>query len=232
MGNFDLKRPRAVLLDRDGTLVVDVPYNGDPDRVVPAATAREAVDRLRRAQVAVAVVSNQSGIARGLVTAEQVAAVNARVEALLGPLGPFLVCPHGPDDGCGCRKPAPGLLVQAAAALGVAPAECAMVGDIGADVAAGLAAGARPVLVSTAATRPEEIDAAPEVAPTLLAAVERLLGPEQTGPALERGSATTGGAGRPRTARATRAGTPARPPGPGDAADRRAVPAGVNGAPR
>ncbi len=178
-----------MLLDRDGTLVVDVPYNGDPGRVVPAPTAREAVDRLRREQVATAVVSNQSGIARGLVSQEQVDAVNARVRELLGPLGPFLVCPHGPDDGCVCRKPAPGLLLQAAATLGVAPHECAMVGDIGADVHAGLAAGARAVLVPTAATRPEEVDAAPEVAPTLLAAVERLLGTAEPGLAVPVGGA-------------------------------------------
>ena len=98
--------PAAVLLDRDGTLVEDVPYNGDPDRVRPLPGVRAALDRLRAAGVPLAVVSNQSGIARGRLTRAQVDAVNARVEALLGPLGPWLVCPHGPDDGCACRKPA------------------------------------------------------------------------------------------------------------------------------
>ncbi|HVM41402.1 MAG TPA: HAD-IIIA family hydrolase, partial [Acidimicrobiia bacterium] len=68
--------PRAVLFDRDGTLVVDVPYNGDPDRVVPAPGAKEAVERLRQAGVATAVISNQSGVARGLITADDVARVN------------------------------------------------------------------------------------------------------------------------------------------------------------
>jgi histidinol-phosphate phosphatase family protein len=170
------RRPDAVLLDRDGTLVVDVPYNGDPERVVPVAGARRAVDRLRAAGVRTAVVTNQSGIARGLLTPREVAAVNARVERLLGPLGPWLVCPHGPDHGCGCRKPRPGLVLEAAARLGVAPGRCALIGDIGADVQAATAAGARAVLVPNERTRPDEVAAAPETAATLEDAVELLLG--------------------------------------------------------
>jgi D-glycero-D-manno-heptose 1,7-bisphosphate phosphatase len=121
-------------------------------------------------------VSNQSGIARGLLTPAQVDAVNARIEALLGPLGPWAVCPHGPDDGCACRKPRPGLVLDAARTLGVEPSECAVIGDIGADVQAARAAGARAVLVPTPVTRPEEIAAAPEVATDLDAAVTLLLG--------------------------------------------------------
>jgi histidinol-phosphate phosphatase family protein len=168
-------RPAAVLFDRDGTLVHDVPYNGDPGLVEPMPGAREALDRLRAAGVPTAVVSNQSGVARGLLTRGQVDAVNARVEEVLGPLGPFLVCEHGPDDGCGCRKPAPGMVLAAAQALGVEPSGCALIGDIGADVGAALAAGARPVLVPTPVTRRDEVEAAPEVAPDLLAAVALLL---------------------------------------------------------
>jgi histidinol-phosphate phosphatase family protein len=170
------RRPDAVLLDRDGTLVVDVPYNGDPARVQPMPGARAALDRLRAAGVRLAVVSNQSGIARGLVTAGDVAAVNRRVEELLGPVGPWVVCPHGPDDGCACRKPAPGLVLEAAARLGVDPGRCAVVGDIGADVEAARAAGARGVLVPTPRTRPEEVRCAPERAADLAGAVDLLLG--------------------------------------------------------
>jgi D-glycero-D-manno-heptose 1,7-bisphosphate phosphatase len=169
-------RPAAVLFDRDGTLVRDVPYNGDPARVEPMPGARKAIDRLRRGGIAVGVVSNQSGVARGLVTMEEVEAVNRRVDELLGPLDPWVVCPHGPDDGCGCRKPAPGLIRRAAGALGVEPERCAVVGDIGSDVEAARAAGARAVLVPTMRTRPEEIEAAPEVARDLEQAVELLLG--------------------------------------------------------
>jgi histidinol-phosphate phosphatase family protein len=193
-------RSRAVLFDRDGTLVADVPYNGDPDRVVPMPGAREALARLRAAGVATAVVSNQSGVARGRLSPEQVEAVNRRVEELLGPLGPWLVCPHGPDDGCRCRKPAPGLVEAAAGALGVETGDCVVIGDIGADVEAALAAGARAVLVPTTATRPEEVAAAPTVAPDLTAAVDLLLGPAAggpDGPAAELAAgAAGGGAGR------------------------------------
>jgi len=168
-------RPDAVLFDRDGTLVVDVPYNGDPARVEPIPGAAAAIARLRAAGVPTAVVSNQSGIARGLLSDTQVRAVNARIEELLGPLGPWTWCPHGPDEGCGCRKPAPGLILRAAARLGVDPARCIVIGDIGADVQAARAAGARGILVPTPVTRPEEIAAAPEVAPDLPSAIDRVL---------------------------------------------------------
>jgi histidinol-phosphate phosphatase family protein len=168
--------PKAVLFDRDGTLVADVPYNGDPARVVVMPGAREAVERLRAAGVATAVVSNQSGVARGRIRAEQVEAVNRRVEELLGPLGPWMVCLHGPWEGCRCRKPAPGLIEAAAGALGVEAADCVVIGDIGADVEAARAAGARGVLVPTPVTRAEEVAAAPEVATDLLEAVELVLG--------------------------------------------------------
>jgi len=168
--------PAAVLFDRDGTLVVDVPYNGDPDKVVAMPGARQALDRLRHAGIPTAVVSNQSGIARRLLTPEQVDAVNRKVEELLGPVGPWAVCPHGVDDGCACRKPAAGLVLQAAQALGVDPRRVAVVGDIGADIEAARAAGARGVLVPNPATRPEEVAAAPEVAGDLTAAVDLLIG--------------------------------------------------------
>jgi histidinol-phosphate phosphatase family protein len=169
------RRPAAVLLDRDGTLVVDVPFNGDPDRVRPMPGARRALDRLRGEGVLLAVVTNQSGIARGLLRPEEVAAVNARVELLLGPLGPWLICPHGPQDGCGCRKPRPGLVLQAAARLGVAPERCAVIGDIASDVQAARAAGARAVLVPNERTRVDEVAAATEWAPNLEDAVALLL---------------------------------------------------------
>jgi histidinol-phosphate phosphatase family protein len=131
--------------------------------------------RLRAAGVPSAVITNQSGIARGLLTRAHVEAVHRRLEGMLGPLGPFLVCPHGPADGCTCRKPAPGMLLAAAARLGVPVRRCAVVGDIGADMAAAAAVGATAVLVPTPATRSEEIRMAPDVAPDLATAVEFLL---------------------------------------------------------
>jgi len=110
-----------------------------------------------------------------MISREQVDAVNRRVEELLGPLGPVFVCPHGPDEGCDCSKPAPGLVLAAAARLGVDPARCVVIGDIGADVEAARAAGARAILVPTAATRLDEVAGADVVAPDLEAAVERAL---------------------------------------------------------
>jgi len=149
--------PRAVLFDRDGTLIHDVPYLTDPAGVQPVAGARELLDGLRAAGVRVGVVSNQSGVGRELISPAELAAVNARLVELLGPFDTFQVCPHAPQDGCGCRKPRPGMVQAAAAELGLTPADCVLIGDIGADVEAALAAGARAVLVPTPVTRPEEV---------------------------------------------------------------------------
>jgi histidinol-phosphate phosphatase family protein len=167
---------RAVLFDRDGTLVHDVPYNGDPTLVKPVDGAAAAVAAVRAAGLRTAVVTNQSGIARRLLTRAQVDAVNAEVDRQLGPFDSWQVCPHAAEDGCSCRKPRPGLILNAARELGVRPQECAVIGDIGADVEAARAAGAVGVLVPTGVTRPQEIADAAMVADTLESAVALLLG--------------------------------------------------------
>ena len=167
---------KALLLDRDGTLVVDVPYNGDPVLVRPVPGAVEAVARTRAAGIPVGVVTNQSGLARGVFSAEQMAGVHARIDEIFGAFDAWAVCPHGPEDGCACRKPAPGSVLAAAERLGVESGTCALIGDIGADVAAAAAAGARGVLVPTSATRAAEIAAAPVVCRDLPTAVAHLLG--------------------------------------------------------
>ncbi|MGH3719949.1 MAG: HAD-IIIA family hydrolase [Pseudonocardiaceae bacterium] len=167
--------PAAVLFDRDGTLVRDVPYNTDPAAVAPVSGAREALDRLRDAGIPVGVVTNQSGVARGLISSEQLERVNTRVSELLGPFDAWSICRHGENDGCGCRKPAPGLVTDAAAQLGVPVHRCVVIGDTGADVTAAAAAGARGILVPTDRTLGQEIQAAPEVAVDLAAAVELAL---------------------------------------------------------
>jgi D-glycero-D-manno-heptose 1,7-bisphosphate phosphatase len=169
----------GVLFDRDGTLIEDVPYNGDSAAVRLMPTAEAAIRRLQRAHIPVGVISNQSGISRGLITDVQVRAVNARVQRLLGTIAVSLYCPHGPDDGCRCRKPQPGMVLDAAQRLGLPPARLGVIGDIGADMQAAAAAGARAVLVPTPVTRRAEIEAAPAVAPTLLAAVHLLMHPER-----------------------------------------------------
>src|SRR5437764_878650 len=106
---------RAVLFDRDGTLIRDVPYNGDPALVEPMPGAAAAVAAARRRGLRIGMITNQSGIARGLVSRAGAEAVNARVAALLGPFDVVQMCPHGPMDGCVCRKPAPGMVLAAAA---------------------------------------------------------------------------------------------------------------------
>ncbi|MEV6846970.1 HAD-IIIA family hydrolase, partial [Actinoplanes sp. NPDC051411] len=165
----------AVLFDRDGTLIVDVPYNGNPALVEPMPGAREAVDRIRAAGLRVGVVTNQSGLARGHFTAEQLEAVNRRVEELLGPFDTWQICPHDDTARCRCRKPAPGLIEAAATELGVDAYRCVMVGDIGRDMTAALAAGAAGVLVPTPVTRSEEIAAAPFVREDLAAVADLVL---------------------------------------------------------
>lgn len=165
----------GILFDRDDTLVVDVPYNADPQRVVPVAGARRAVARARAAGLRLGVVTNQSVIAKGMATPEQVAATNARVDELVGPFDVWCVCPHDAGDGCDCRKPRPGLVRHAAEALGVPAAELVVIGDIGADVGAARAAGAQGILVPTPRTRRQEVDAADTVAADLDEAVSLVL---------------------------------------------------------
>ncbi|MEV4764841.1 HAD-IIIA family hydrolase [Micromonospora chokoriensis] len=165
----------AVLLDRDGTLIEDVPYNGDPEKVRPLPGVRQALDRLRRAGLRLGVVTNQSGLARGLFDADDLRQVNARVADLLGPFDTWQICPHDDGDGCRCRKPGPGLIEAAAAELGTDPRRCVVVGDIGRDVAAGQAAGASAILVPTPVTRAEEVAAAPTVTANLTEAADTIL---------------------------------------------------------
>jgi histidinol-phosphate phosphatase family protein len=167
--------PELVLFDRDGTLVRDFPYNGNPDWIRPMDGAREALDRLRSHSVRIGVVTNQSGVARGLLTAAQVDACNARLVELLGPFDTVQVCLHGPDDGCACRKPAPGMVLAACAELGVAPARCVVIGDVAADIEAATAAGAVGILVPTPVTRRQEVAAAARRAEDLATAVDDVL---------------------------------------------------------
>lgn len=139
---------RALLLDRDGTLIVDVGYPRDPARVELLAGAAEALGALQT-RFALVIISNQSGIGRGLITEAEARAVHDRVVDRFGQRGVAFAgayyCPHTPDAGCPCRKPAPGLLLDAAGELGLDLAGSIMIGDKPSDVAAGLAAGCRTV---------------------------------------------------------------------------------------
>ena len=145
----------AVFLDKDGTLIDDVPYNVDPARIVLAKGARESVRALHAANYAIVVVTNQSGVAHGMFDESALAAVASRLRTLLGvPLAGFYACPHHPEGvvdayaiRCHCRKPLPGLIDRAAAELGIGLSRSWMVGDILNDVEAGRRAGCATILI-------------------------------------------------------------------------------------
>jgi histidinol-phosphate phosphatase family protein len=135
---------RAIFLDRDGTLIVDTAYPKDPALVEPLPGAADALRELQRHFLLV-LVSNQSGIGRGLIRPEEAQAVHARVMQVFAKGGvrfaDAFYCPHAPGEGCACRKPAPGMLLDAAAAHAIDLARSVMIGDKASDVAAGRAAG-------------------------------------------------------------------------------------------
>jgi histidinol-phosphate phosphatase family protein len=149
---------RAVFLDKDGTLVEDVPYNVDPALVRLAPGAAEGLRALAAAGYLLVVVSNQSGVARGYFPEAALAGVEARLRGLLAECGVSLAsfswCPHHPGGSvaayavpCECRKPQPGQILRAARELGLDPRRSWMVGDILDDVEAGRRAGCRTVLI-------------------------------------------------------------------------------------
>jgi D-glycero-D-manno-heptose 1,7-bisphosphate phosphatase len=141
---------RAVFLDKDGTLVENVPYSADPDRLRLAPGA-QALARLAHHGFRFFVVSNQPGVAFGCFGHADLARVGRRLRDLLEAcavrMEDFAYCPHAPDAGCSCRKPADGLLRSVAARRGIALQESWMIGDILDDVEAGRRAGCRTVLI-------------------------------------------------------------------------------------
>ena len=148
----------AVLFDKDGTLVHDVPYNVDPELIQLRPEAGLALRRLQDAGFALGVVSNQSGVARGLFDESDVRNVERRLVELLAEEGVwldcFLYCPHHPEGSvaeysmaCECRKPEPGLVSRALDQLGARATDSWFVGDILDDVEAGTRAGCRTVLI-------------------------------------------------------------------------------------
>ena len=179
---------RAVFLDRDGTLIEDADYLADPEGIVLIEGAVDALRRLRAEGWLVVIVTNQSGIARGLISPEQYRRVAAALEVRLRdagcPVDATCVCPHHPDISgpCSCRKPQAGLLVTASRSLSIDLSRSFMVGDKVSDVRAGLAAGAASILVRTGYGLEAETDGAlPSGTPVVDAiggAVDLILGGE------------------------------------------------------
>jgi len=155
----DSKAP-VVYLDRDGTLNFDPGYLNQPEQLRLLPGAGQAVARLNRAGFKTVVLSNQSGLARGLITQDQLEAIHQRLRELLAEDGARLdgvfVCPHHPDEGCACRKPAPGLVHRAQRELGVSPDNAIVIGDKASDVELARNVGALAVFVRSGNVPEEE----------------------------------------------------------------------------
>ncbi len=149
---------KAVFLDKDGTLVEDIPYNVDPERIRLTDGALESLQLLQAHGYQLIVVTNQSGIARGYFEEWDLHLVRQRIRELLSPAGvlltDFYYCPHHPEGtvskyavDCFCRKPQPGMLYRAALEHDIRLADSWMVGDILHDIEAGNRAGCKTILI-------------------------------------------------------------------------------------
>lgn len=146
---------RAIFLDRDGTIIVDKGYLSDPHDVMFEHNAVAGLRAMAASGFALVVVSNQSGIGRGLFPRAAADAVNARIAEMLLQQGirlaGFYICPHAPDAGCGCRKPLPGLILQASAELDLNINASFMIGDKQCDLELARNVGATGILLTTGA---------------------------------------------------------------------------------
>ncbi|WP_449430449.1 D-glycero-beta-D-manno-heptose 1,7-bisphosphate 7-phosphatase [Pseudomonas putida] len=145
---------KLLILDRDGVINHDSDaYIKSLEEWIPIAGSIEAIAQLSKAGWTVAVATNQSGIARGYYSLQTLEAMHARLRELVaeqgGEVGYIVYCPHGPDDGCACRKPKPGMLLAIAEHYQAKLAGVWFVGDSKGDLEAALAVGAQPVLVKT-----------------------------------------------------------------------------------
>jgi D-glycero-D-manno-heptose 1,7-bisphosphate phosphatase len=140
------------LIDRDGTIIVDKVYLSDPNGIEFAPSAIEGLQLLRDAGFALVLVTNQSGIARGYFDLATLGRIHDRLQAMLAEnklrLEAIYFCPHGPAEGCDCRKPAPGMVLKAMHDLGFSPNEVVFIGDSDGDMGAAAAAGVKGVRVA------------------------------------------------------------------------------------
>jgi D-glycero-D-manno-heptose 1,7-bisphosphate phosphatase len=141
----------AIFLDRDGTIMRDVDYCGDPNDVELLPGVPNALRKLRESGYKLIVITNQSGIARGYFTEKQYRAVEAEVSRQIGTslIDATYFCPHLPDDGCKCRKPSSEMILNAARDHDVDLARSFFIGDKKSDLECGRNAGVRTILVRT-----------------------------------------------------------------------------------
>lgn len=145
---------QVVILDRDGTIVVDRNYLDDPAGLEFEPGAAEGLRRLYERGHRLVIITNQSGVGRGLFSLARLAEIHARLEAMVVSIGARLeaiyFCPHAPDAECSCRKPELALLKQAASDLGFEPSAAIVIGDKMSDVEFGQRAGAATILMAAA----------------------------------------------------------------------------------
>jgi len=148
--------PKAILLDRDGVINFDSPdYILTPEQWKPIPGSLEAIAKLTQANISVAIISNQSAVGRGMIDSDTFQHIHAKmllsIEALGGRIDHVAYCPHAPDDGCSCRKPLPGMVLESLAALnlGDEPQSTYMIGDSLRDMQAAWAANVSGILVQT-----------------------------------------------------------------------------------
>ena len=157
---------RTIILDRDGTIIVDHGYLDDPQRIAFLPGALEGLRQWHEGGHPLIIVSNQSGIGRGRLTAAQVLAINERLQQLLtaagAPLAGIWFCPHAPEEGCECRKPKTRLVQEAAAQLGFEPAQSVVIGDKSSDIELGERLGAVTMLLSATGQTSDGIAARPD----------------------------------------------------------------------
>lgn len=169
-----MSRNQAVFFDRDGTLIEEAHYCSDPAQVKILPGVPEALHRLKAAGFLTFVITNQSGIGRGLITEEQYRAVEAEMRKQAGSIDGVYFCADAPDTPSPRRKPQPGMVLEAAAAHAVDLARSFFVGDKAADIECGRRAGTRTVLVRTGYGA-EQACAADYVAEDAAAAVDWIL---------------------------------------------------------
>jgi D-glycero-D-manno-heptose 1,7-bisphosphate phosphatase len=165
---------KVVILDRDGTMVIDRGYLSDPAGLEFEPGAAEGLKWLYSHGYRLVVITNQSGVGRGFFTLERLEAMNARLNIMVEEAGAKLegiyYCPHAPNDGCDCRKPALGLLIRAASDLGFDPASAIMIGDKESDIEFGRRAGATTVLIAADASAADVRTQPDIIAPNLMEA--------------------------------------------------------------